>query len=175
MLSVKKQYQLQVMCYALMLLLVFGSLLVLHFQRAEFLPYVLLVCVSVVAICVFSTAVQPQHVKSQYKIRFWRKLMQWLGFLVAIYLDLLTLKYGMASAVNVGIFALILLAATLFFLGAIDHLPMALLGMTVAVLLAGSVALPDRWMALLVLIAMAMALLIFWCIRRDYLQMDCVK
>ncbi len=168
----KKHYRLQLICYGLILLLTFASLLVLHFNRSQFLPYVLLVCVSATAISVFSAAVQPKPVKATHKIRLWRKLVQWLGFLVAVYLDLLTLKYGMASAVTVGMFALILLATTLFFLGTVDYFPMAILGMTIAMMLGASLALPDYLLLLVVLIPIAMSGLMVFLMHRHYITIE---
>lgn len=166
----KKHYHLQIFCHTLILLFVLTSLIILHVNRPQFLASALITCIGIAILCLFSVIVQPEHIKSSHKIKFWRKFLQWCGFLIAIYIDLLTLKYGMASSTSVGIFALILLAATLFFVGTIDNFPMALSGISIAIMVGSTIILPTYWLPAAALLVIIMALVTFWLIRHHYLQ-----
>lgn len=161
--------------HVLILLLTFTSLAVLQINRPQFLPVTLITCLVAAFTGFLSVTLQPGHIRAGYRIGFWLRLLHWCAFMVAVYIDLLMLQYGMASATNTGLFALLLLAAALFFSGLPDQFPLALCGVAVAMMVVCSISLSSYFFITAVPAAIMMGCIIFFVLHKKAVSQQVIE
>lgn len=151
----------------LILLVALLSLVILHVHRGSFWVYTLVMSVVVAFLYLGLRFYLNVRKKTTYGISLWRQVLYWVGFLAAVYMDMLLLQYGVVLSVQAGLFALILWALALFFIGIIEDLAIALVGIGIALMVIGSIVIQAYLLLVVIPITIVMGFSIFLLLRKN--------
>lgn len=144
----------------LAIVLVLISLAMLKLHTGGFWIFTWVVCVVLTIVFVTQHFFLTLFLKQKSVWSVWRNLCFWLGFLAALYIATLMLQYGVSEAKSVGLFALTLLALSLFFHGLFDDLSTALTGIGLALMIAGALVIEAYLFFVIIPIAIIVGFLI---------------
>lgn len=152
----------------IILVLALISLILLHLNSSIFWLYTWLMCVFIALLSVgsgtYTAVLNKVKMKGPF---FWRLIFFWAGFLASIYIDGLMLRHGSATTTQAGLFALVLLALTLYLIGVTSDIPLALVGLTVALMVIGSLVIKNYLLLVITPLVIIMGCAVFLMIKRN--------
>lgn len=151
----------------IILMLSLISLILLRVHPSFFWVYTALTSVVIALICVGQGVYVSFKEKNNAKRALWHQVLYWVGALGAIYICALMLRYGVASAVQVGLFTLIILAVVLYSIGISEDLPLALIGITLALMVTGTIVIRPYFLLVIVPVTIVMGFLTVLLIKKQ--------
>jgi len=163
----QKSHSTRLVTSLIILALALISLIILRVHKGSFWVYTALMSVVVALICVGQGAYLSFKEKDNPRLTIWRQILYWIGALGAIYIVALMLHYGVTTSIQSGLFVLLILAITLYLIGISEDLPLAIVGITLALMVTGTIVVKAYLLLVIVPVTVLMAILIYFLITKN--------
>jgi len=149
----------------LILILALIDLIILRVHNSFFWIYTAIFCI-VAALLHIGITIYLNLGSTQQKKSIIRCVLYWVGILIAVYIVHLMLQHTIITSVEAGLFALLILALGFYFIGLMDDIPIMLVGITLALMVTGSIVIQAYLLLVIVPITIIMGILIYLLMKR---------
>lgn len=154
----------------MMLGLALISLIILQLHAALYWIFCWAMAVADAVLCVGFVMVLHKH--QSYRSGVWRQIWHWLGLMAVMYLLALLVDRGTVSQTEAGLFALVLLALTLYLAGLYTDMIFVMIGITLGLMAAGMVLIKAYLFFVMIPIFVIVALVIIAMTNRQRQRME---
>lgn len=165
--NVDKSRHARLIISLLILILALISLIILRINKNSFWTYTAILCLVVAILHIGLNVFLNFATPSENKPQLWRHVLYWVGVLAAVYIDELMLQHAAITSVEAGLFALLILALGLYFIGLLNDLPLVLVAITIALMVTGSIVIQAYVLLVIVPITIIMGILIVLLMRKN--------
>lgn len=163
--SHKSSGHVRLICNLIIITLSLISLILLRLEQSFFWLYTILMSVVIALISVGQGVYLSFKEKRNPRRSLWHQILYWAGTLGAIYIVTLMLHYGVASKIQSGLVVLLILALVLYLTGVAEDLSQTLVGLTLALMVSGTILIRPYFLLVIIPVAIIMAILIVLLIR----------
>lgn len=156
----------RLICSLVILTLALISLILLRIHQSFFWIYTALMSAVIALISVGQGVYLSFKEKNNPKRTLFNQVFYWVGGLGAVYVCELMLQYGVTNSVQSGLFALLILAIVLYLNGISENLPLALVGVTLALMVVGTIVIRPYFLLVIIPVTVVMGILIALLIRK---------
>lgn len=163
-----KRWKARLVVSLIMLALAFVSLIIIGLHKA----YWIFTCVMAGADAVLSIWLvwyvrRTRSNESPFPGKLWHMILHWIGLIAVIYLIAVFINYGVISHTEAGLFALLVLALTLYLAGIYTDTIFMLVGFVLALMAAGTILITTYLWLVMIPVIVIVALFIFVIVTRD--------
>jgi len=163
-----KRWKARLIVSLIMLALAFVSLIIIGLHKA----YWIFTCIMAGADAILSIWLVWYVRRNQTKGppfpgKLWHMILHWIGLIAVMYLIAVFINYGVISHTEAGLFALLVLALTLYLAGVYTDTIFMLVGFVLALMAAGTILITTYLWLVMIPIIVIVALFIFVIVTRD--------
>ncbi len=162
-----KRWKARLVVSLIMLILALVSLLIIEIHRAYWIFVSIMSGVDAL-LAIWLVWYVQRNEASPFPGNLWHMILHWIGLVATLYLIALFVERGVISQTEAALFALILLALTLYLAGIYTDTTFMLIGITLAIMAGGSILIKSYLLFVMVPVMIIVAFIILVMVTRDH-------
>ena len=162
-----KRWKARLVVSLIMLALAFVSLVILKIQYNAYWVFTCIMAAIDAILSIWLVWYVKRNDGSSFPGNMWHLILHWIGLIAVMYLIAVFINRGVISHAEAGLFALLILALTLYLAGIYTDTTFMLIGITLAILAAGTILVKAYLWLVMIPVIIVVALIIFVIVARD--------
>ena len=162
-----KRWKARLVVSLIMLALAFVSLVILKIQYNAYWVFTCIMAAVDAILSIWLVWYVKRNDGSSFPGNMWHLILHWIGLIAVMYLIAVFINRGVISHAEAGLFALLILALTLYLAGIYTDTTFMLIGITLAILAAGTILVKAYLWLVMIPVIIVVALIIFVIVARD--------
>lgn len=165
-----KRWKARLAVSLIMLMLAFITLVVMKVRPGAYWLFNCMMAGIDAILCLWLVWYVKRQNASSFPGNLWHMILHWIGFIAVIYLFTLFIRQGTLTETDAGLYALIVLAFTIYLAGIYTDTTFILIGVTLAIMATGVILLKPYVWLIMIPVIIIVALIIFAMVTRDHRQ-----
>lgn len=162
-----KRWKARLIVSLVMLVLALISLIMMEIHQNAYWVFTCIMAAIDAVLCIWLVWYVKRHDGTSFPGNLWHMILHWIGLLAILYLITAFVSRGTLDVTEAGLIALMVLALTLYLAGIYTDTTFMLIGITLAILAAGTILVKAYLWLIMIPVIVVVAIILFLMINRD--------